>query len=320
MVATAQERSGAPLATILAQLGLVPATFYRWCQRAGAGQLADRIVVPRRQMLLPTPAEAAAVRDFALQHPVMGYKRLTWAMVDQDIAYLRPYQVYRVLREHQLLVRRPKPPEEALRRPPPAVRPDQVWHIDLMYVYVRPRWYYLVDILDAYSRYLVHWSLNRTMTADTVTLTVQEALDTLTERRSHEPKIVHDHGSQFVGREWRIFVEGAGIIDVPTRVAHPESNGLVERLHRTHREEGLIGEEATSYYEALDTMTAWEDYYNHARPHSALHYLYPIDYYRGNPPDRLAERESKLAEAVMRRATYWKDYGVVKGQRKSLHL
>ena len=308
-VAIAQERSGAPLATILAQLGLAPATFYRWCERAEAGQLADRVVVPRRQVLRPTPAEVAAVCDFALQYPAMGYKRLTWAMVDQDIACLRSYQVYRILTEHQLIVRRSPPLEQALRRPTPAQRPDQVWHIDLMYVYVRPRWYYLVDILDAYSRYLVHWSLSWTMTADAVTLTVQEALDTLGERRSHEPQIVHDHGSQFMSHEWRVFVEGAGLGEIKTRVAHPQSNGLLERLHRTHREEGLIGEEAASYAQAWEVMAGWGHYYNHERPHSALGYLYPADYYRGDPEARHAKRAAKLAQAAVQRAAYWGDGG-----------
>lgn len=310
-VATAQERSGEPLAAILTQLGLAPATYYRWCERAEAGQLANRVVVPRRQVLWPTPTETRAVCDFALQHPVMGYKRLTWAMIDQDIACLRSYQVYRILREQQLITRRPPPLETALRKPAPAQRPDQVWHIDLMYVYVRPRWYYLVDILDAYSRYLVHWSLNWTMTADTVTLTVQEALETLPERRSQEPKIVHDHGSQFLSQEWRVFVEGADLGDIKIRVAHPESNGLLERLHRTHREEGLIGEEATSYSQAWEVMAGWGHYYNHERPHSALGYLYPVDYYRGDPEARRAERTAKLAQATSQRAAYWKDHAVV---------
>lgn len=304
-VTAAQERSGAPLSVILEQLGLAPATYYRWCERAAAGQLADRVIVPQRRVVLPTPTEVAAVCDFALEHPAMGYKRLTWSMVDQDIAYLRPYQVYRTLIAHDLIVRRPLPLAEALHRPAPAQRPDEVWHIDLMYVYVRPRWYYLVDILDAYSRYLVHWSLNWTMAAATVTLTVQEAIETLTERRSQEPKIVHDHGSQFVGHEWRTFVEGAGLGDIMTRVAHPESNGLVERLHRTHREEGLIGEDATSYTQALETMRAWGHYYNHARPHSALGYLYPADYYRGDPAKRRIERQAKLAKAASEREVYW---------------
>jgi transposase InsO family protein len=292
---------------MLEQLGLPRATFYRWQERAEAGTLADRVVVPRRQAPQPTPHEIQAVRDFALEHPAMGYKRLTWAMVYQDVAHLRPYQVYRILKTHDLLCRQRKPEPEALRRPPAADRPDQVWHIDLMYLYLRPRWYYLVDILDAYSRYLVHWTLNTTMVADTVTLTAQEALEGLSDRRPGEPRIVHDHGSQFLSREWRQFVEAAGVSDIKTRVAHPESNGRVERLHRTHREEGLVKEAIADYYQALDAMTAWGEHYNNERPHSALHYLCPVDYYRRDPAARLAERESKLAEAVAQRALYWKD-------------
>ncbi len=145
-----------------------------------------------------------------------------------DVACLRPYQVYATLTEAGLIRRQAAVVPEGLRRPEPPDHADQVWHIDLMYVYIRPRWYYLVDILDAYSRFLVHWSLNRTLAADTVTLAVQVALETLDDRRPGDPALVHDHGSQFLSREWRTFVAGAGLVDIKTRVAHPESNGRLE--------------------------------------------------------------------------------------------
>ncbi len=304
-VQRAQERTGQPVGEILTQLEFPAATYYRWKTRAREGRLADRVVVPQRQALLPTPEEVAAVCAFARAHPQMGYKRLTWQMVDQDVVYLRPYQVYRILQEHDLLRRRQTPPPEALKRPPEPDHPDEVWHIDLMYLYIPPRWYYLVDILDGYSRFLVHWSLNLTMHAETVTLTVQEALERLPERRPGEPKLVHDWGSQFLSAEWRAFVAGAGVTDIKTRVAHPESNGRLERLHRTHREEGLTEEDLSAYHKALDAMARWSDYYNYERPHSALKYLRPIDYYRGDPEARLAERERKLAQAVESRSAYW---------------
>jgi transposase InsO family protein len=305
-VQQARERSGRPVEEILAQLGLPAATYYRWKSRAQEGRLADRLVVPRRQVLLPTPEEMAAVCAFALAHPQMGYKRLTWQMVDENVVCLRPYQVYRILGEHNLLCRRQAPPPQPLKRPQEPDHPDEVWHIDLMYLYIPPRWYYLVDILDSYSRFLVHWSLNLTMHAETVTLTVQEALERLPERpHAGEPKLVHDRGSQFLSAEWRAFVAGAGVTDIKTRVAHPESNGRLERLHRTHREEGLSEEDLSVYYKALDAMAGWSDYYNYQRPHSALKYLRPIDYYRGDPEARLAERERKLAQATEARKAYW---------------
>ena len=304
-VERAQVRSGQSLNTILEQLGLPRATYYRWVDRAESGALADRTVVPHRKALPPTPEEVAAVRDFALDHPALGYKRLTWLMVDQDVAHLRPYQVYRILDEYDLLFRKAKPIPENLKRPPSPEYPDQVWHVDLMYLRISPRWYYLVDILDGHSRFLVHWSLNLSMSADTVTQTMQTALETLEHRSPGEPRIVHDHGSQFLSREWRHFIQGAGLTDIKTRVAHPESNGVLERLHRTHREEGLAGEDLEDYYQAVDAMANWTTYYNNKRPHSALRYLCPRDYYRGDPAARLEERTEKLSLGLAARKHYW---------------
>ncbi len=305
-VALAQTRTAQPTDQVLTQLALASATYYRWRERQAEGRLEDRVVVPRRAGLPPTPEEVAAVRAFALDHPATGYKRLTWMMIDEDVAYLRAYQVYRVLVAQDLLARRPAPPVETLRHPAAPDHPDQRWHVDIMYLYIRPRWYYLVDLVDGYSRYLVNWSLNLTMHTDTVTLTVQEGLDQLPARRPGEPEIVHDHGGQFISGEWHDFIAGAGVTDIPTRVEHPQSNGVVERLHRTHREEGLDDEAVSDYYRAVGALAGWSDYYNHMRPHSALGYLRPVDYYRGDPEARRAERQQKLVQAVEDRKAYWK--------------
>jgi transposase InsO family protein len=122
-------------------------------------------------------------------------------------------------------------------------------------------------------------------------------------------------GQQLIQRSLSLF--HLGLTDIKTRVAHPQSNGRLERLHRTHREEGLSEEELTTYHQALDVMARWSDYYNHRRPHSALKYLCPVDYYRGDPEARLAERECKMAQAVMARATYWQGECVVKERELS---
>ena len=284
------------------------ATYYRWQARSEVQRLDDRVVVPRRVSLLPTPSEVEAVCDFARAHPKLGYKRLSWQMVAEAVAYLRPHQVYAILQAHDLMHRQPHVVPEPLKRPAEPDHPDQVWHIDLMYLYIRPRWYYLLDILDGYSRFLVHWSLNPTMFADTVTLTVQEALDGLAQRHAGEPKLIHDHGCQFVSAEWRALVAGAEVTDIVTRVAHPQSNGRLERVHRTHREEGLADEVLRDYYHAIDVMTDWGQYYNHQRVHSALRYLRPIDYYRGDVAACLAERERQLTEAQETRQAYWAEH------------
>ena len=52
-------------------------------------------------------------------------------------------------------------------------------------------------------------------------------------------------------------------------------------------------------------MERWDEYYNYKRPHSAIRYLVPADYYRGNPDGRIAERKEKLVQAVEMRQAYW---------------
>jgi len=92
------------------------------------------------------------------------------------------------------------------------------------------------------------------MAAETVTATMRQALDRLSSRLPGEPRIVHDHGSQFVSAEWHRFLTSAGDTDIKTRVAHPESNGRLERLHRTHREEGLTDDDQKSYYATCEAF------------------------------------------------------------------
>jgi transposase InsO family protein len=245
------------------------------------------------------------VRDYAHDHPELGYKRLAWTMVDENVAFLRPGMVYVVLAEAQLLGRR-QPAPTGLRRPAEADHPDQRWHTDLMSLYFAGRWYWLVDVLDAYSRYLVYCEVLLTARASVVELAVQRALETLDGRwrLPGEPEIVHDNGPQFLAREWLQFVRQAGMTDVRCRPHHAQSNGRDERFHRTLREEVCLADD-DPLYEAQRLIAEYRVYYNERRAHSALHYLRPMDYYRGDPAARLAEREAKLRAATEARQRYW---------------
>lgn len=161
-------------------------------------------------------------------------------------------------------------------------------------------------MLDAYSRYLVHCEVLLTTRADVVQLALQRALDTLDGyvRFAGEPEIVHDRGPQFLAREWRAFVQSAGMTDVATMAYHPQCNGRDERFHRTLREEVSI-EEDDDLYQVRELIEAYRVYFNERRPYSALRCLRPVDYYRGNPEERLAEREAKLQRAAEARSRYW---------------
>jgi transposase InsO family protein len=293
------------LTAILADLGLPKTTYYHWQARAVTGQLADDVVTPARTALPPTPEEVHVVTTYAQAHPLLGYKRLTFALMAENKAFLRPWMVHDILADAHLLGRR-APLPDLLTRPPAADHPDQRWHTDLMLWWFSGRWFWLLDVLDAYSRYLIHYELLLTARADDVVLAAQRAVDTLHDRpRSPgEPEIVHDGGPQFIGHDWALLVQANRLTDVRTHPYHPQSNGLDERAHRTFREEIPI-EEDLILYQAQEVIATYRHYYNHERPHSALHYLCPWEYYRGNPTARFVEREDKLHAAAQARKTYW---------------
>ncbi len=303
------------LDVVLQDLGLPKATYQRWCQRDQADQLADQIVVPHREAVPPTPAEVQCVHDYAEQRLGLGYKRLAYSLMLENRAFLYPWMVHDILAGADLLGRRPPPPE-LLRRPPEAQHPDQRWHTDLMLWWFSGQWFWLIDVLDAYSRYLVSCEVLITATASDVVSAGQRAIDTLRgrDRPAGEPEIVHDGGPQFIGHEWAQFVKAVGMTDVRTHPYHPQSNGKDERVHRTLRAEVPIDATAT-LYEARRAIETYRTYYNNSRPHSALHYLCPHDYYRGDPVACLQERAAKLQAATAARRTYWEQQG--KGVRST---
>jgi hypothetical protein len=99
------------LDAILGDLGLPPATYHRWCERAEHQKLADRIVVPHRNAVPPTPVEVACVRAFAEHHFALGYKRLAYSLMLENQAFLYPWMVHAILSEAHLLGRRQPAPE-----------------------------------------------------------------------------------------------------------------------------------------------------------------------------------------------------------------
>ena len=136
------------------------------------------------------------------------------------------------------------------------------------------------------------------MRADETAEIMATALERVPGRK---PRIVRDNGSQFVAKEWREVMRHFELEEIPIRGRHPESNGRIERYHRSVREEGLGDTEVEDLYRARELLAEWVAYYNQERLHSALEYLRPVDYYLGNPEALLAERKAKLTRAAAKR-------------------
>lgn len=258
-------RSGLRLSWILRHLGIGSSRYHRWRARAATGRLSDQWPDPAHLYRL-LPEEVEAIVAFALAHPREGYRRLAWMMVDEDVAYVSPSSVYRVLAERDLLTRYQRSEHSGRGYDFKPQAPHQQWHTDIMYVRIQSGWFFFVGVIDAFSRFLVHHEFLISMTTADVTLVVPAALDR-TGPGIH-PRIVHDRGTQFVSRDWRSFVTEAGLLDIKTAVAHPESNGVLERFHRSLRE-GIEDIELRHLLHAREVIARWVHYYNHEHSREA---------------------------------------------------
>jgi putative transposase len=301
-------RSAWPAKKTLAALGIARRTYYRWLkEEKWARQLPEAPVRPV-QPYEALPEEKQAVLDYARRHPELHpelrHRELAWRMVDEDVVCLSPSTVYRILKEANLVHpwrRRSKRRREEDEK---ATRPNEIWATDLMYVQVGEATYFFVSFMDEYSRYVVHHELLLGMDGVTVSLAAQAAIDTLPKgadgKPLDKPVIRSDNGSGYVSKEFKVVLKENGLDHHRIRPHCPEENGLLERSNRTIREQ-LEGEELKNLVQAQSVFRRIIRRYNEERLHSALGYLRPVDYYRGDPREQHEARREKLAQARHRR-------------------
>lgn len=294
-MAITRARTGWSLREVLQRLGLPKSRFYDWQRRTRGGCLEDRFATGQGSVHGALPEEKAAVIAYALDHPKEGYRRLTWMMVDEDVAFLSPSSVYRILRDADLVCRW-KRSRRSGKAPPEPTRPNERWHTDIMYLRVEDTWYFLVTVLDAYSRYIVHWDLLPSMTAPEVRVVIQDAL----KKTGANPEIVTDNGTQFKAKDFKELVRDFALEHIRIRTYHPESNGKLERYHRSTRD-ALEENDLKNLGRARELIGHWVEFYNHKRLHAGLQYLAPVVYWSGHPEQPISERRAKLAAAQIRR-------------------
>jgi transposase InsO family protein len=299
-----KKRSGWPARKTLAALGIAPRSYYRWLKEE---PWAKRLPAEPLKPVSPYEAlseEKQAVLASARKHPELRHRELAWRMVDEDVAYLSPSTVYRILKEANLVCpwrRRTKRKKAAEEK---ATRSDQRWSTDLMHLQVGGKVYYFIAFLDEYSRYIVHHELLLAMDGLSVSLAAQTAIETLPKGPDGKPVITpeirSDNGSGYVSKEFRVVLTENGLAHHRIQPHCPEENGLIERANRTLRE-GLEGEELTDHLTAIRVMARLVKRYNEERLHSALGYLPPWEFYRGEPARRFEQRRTKLFQARHRR-------------------
>jgi putative transposase len=294
-VARWQEKTELPVGDFVRWLGVGGSKFYAWRQRYGrVNEHNGRI--PRDFWL--ADAEKRAILDFHDRNPLEGYRRLTFMMLDADVAAVSPSSVYRVLRAGGRLDRNRFSPSKKGTGFVQPLRPHQHWHVDMAYVNVAGTFYFLCTLLDGYSRAIVHWELREKMEETDVEIVVQRARE---KHPDQKPRIISDNGPQFIARDFKEFIRQAGLTHVRTSPYYPQSNGKLERYHRTVKGTCLRPgnfADADEVRRALDKFVA---HYNQVRLHSALGYIAPADKLAGREKEIHDARDAKLEAARERR-------------------
>ncbi len=264
--------------------------------------------LPKRHWLLPWEKEAIIAytrahycdNDFFLRD---GYRRLTYRMLDENIVALSESSVYRVLAAAGLLNQwktvKTSAKGNGFQQP---TKPHEHWHTDIKYINLCGSFVFLISVMDGYSRSIIHHEVRMHMAEYDVQLTIQRAKE---KYPNEHPRIISDNGGQFLSKDFQEFIKQLELLHVKTSVAYPQSNGKLERFHRSIGMECLSMNSFLSLEDARKIIARYIDHYNCCRLHSALNYLTPEDMLLGRKSERIAERKEKLHAAARSRKLSW---------------
>jgi putative transposase len=297
-----------PSRRTLRQLGVPPATFYRWYdryQRGGPEALADRPSRPDRIWNRIPDAERAGIIDLALAEPELSPRELAVRFTEQRRYFVSEASVYRLLKAHDLITSPAfivvKAADEFHSK---TTATNQLWQTDFTYLKVIGwGWFYLSTVLDDFSRYVIAWKLCTTMAAGDVTDTLQMALTASgcdQARVRHRPRLLSDNGPSYIADELAKWLAEHSMDHVRGAPCHPQTQGKIERWHQTLKNRILL----ENYYLPGDLeaqVEAFIGHYNHQRYHESLRNLTPADVYFGRGQTILLDRERIKRQTIQQR-------------------
>lgn len=285
------EKAELPLCRFIAWLGIAKSKFYNWHTRYGKANEHNG-KIPRDFWL--EDWEKQAIIDFYLEHPDEGYRRLTFMMLDADVVAASPTSVWRVLHDAGLL--NPwngKASKKGTGFVQP-IQPHEHWHVDVSYINICGTFYYLCSVLDGCSRYIVHWDIRESMTEAGIEIILQRAKEAFPEAR---PRIISDNGPQFIAKDFKEFIRISGMTHVRTSPYYPQSNGKIERWHKSLKAECIRPGTPLSLDDARRLVAGYVHHYNETRLHSAIGFVTPKDKLEGREKAIFTARDHKLETA-----------------------
>jgi putative transposase len=285
----------------------------------GHNAMPSGLAFRRFQFNAITPLERQAVVQYALSHTELRHREMAFRMIDENVAFLSPTTVYRILSASNLIALNTilKKHGDWFAHTQPT-SPDQLWQADLTYLRYMCRDFYLLLFLDVFSRFIVYWRLCLQMTGSTVADALLEAL----QNTGLHPELQTDSGSPFVSHEFHGVIAKAGIDHRFIHPHCPNENAEIERVNRTIKE-GIDPVDAESFEHLHELVKERIDYYNYKRYHSGIGFITPYTKYRGNPEKIFTERREKIEQARLNRIRFnlEKRSSMVKSiQNQSVHV
>ena len=283
------------------ELGIARSTYYRW--RKGQPNSGNRKRLWNRIIPEEDDKILAAARDL----PELSSRQLAVWITDNAGFAVSESTVYRILRREGLVKRQEIQLPAAKEYHTKTRWPHQMWATDASYFRVVGwGYYYLVTVMDDYSRFILAWKLQKDMSANSLIEVVQEAVDVtgMTDVPVEDrTKLLSDNGAGYVSRSFRDYLRLVGIGHILAAPFHPQTNGKVERYQRSlKREVNQLPYELPSQLERA--IAGFVDYYNYRRYHKALGNVTPADVLYGRREEILERRKEVQLQTINRRRDY----------------
>lgn len=230
------------------------------------------------------------IQKIALEFPCYGRPRIT-AELKRRGWKVNHKRVGRIMREDNLLcLRRRKfvvttDSNHDLRIYPNLAKDmeltgtDQLWRADITYIRLETEFVYLAVVLDAFSRRIVGWALDRSLEDDLAIAALKMAL----RRRNPSEGLTHhsDRGVQYASSDYTKLLKEHGICISMSRRGNPYDNAACESFMKTLKYEEVYRQEYRDLAEARSSVEQFiEKIYNGRRLHSALGYQSPVGFER----------------------------------------
>jgi len=296
-----------PVTHVLSQLGIARSTYYRWrrnFRHRGRPGLHDQPCMRNRTWNQILPEERDKILEVAMLFPDWPPRQVSCYVTDNAEFAISESSVYRILKSEGLIqeIRQKTFPAGAEYRVK-TTRPNQQWQSDATYLLVKNwGWYCLISVLDDFSRRILAWRLQSAMTAGDFSDVIEaawEAAGVASIPAMGRPRLLTDHGAALISRDFGRYLEIKGIGHILASPYHPQTNGKIERYHRSCKERiNLIVWKTPE--ELGREISAFVSYYNGRRYHEALGNVTPDDVYFGRR-DSIQTRRRRLQGKTLAR-------------------